>query len=175
MIHWCLYFHHLSSKAYTTLRESGCLHLPSERTLNDYSHCYESGSGFSEKVDEQLMLASKMKSSEWHRLVLLLIDENILKKSLVYNKHTGKMVGFVDLGTVNNHLLSFKKLVPSDSESAPTLATSMMKGLFTHFRFPYLQLTFSTKNGDLIFEPFWEAIFRLERTGFKVSICIIFN
>ena len=177
MIRWCLYLHHLSSKAYTTLRESGCLHLPSERTLRDYSHCVESGSGFSEKVDEQLMLASKMKSSpEWHRLVLLLIDEMYIKESLVYNKHTGKMVGFVDLGTVNNHLLSFEELVSSDSESAPTLATSMMvfmvKGLFTPFRFPYLQLPCSTITGDLIFEPFWEAVFRLERIGFKVSICI---
>ena len=153
MIHWCLYLHHLSSKAYTTLRESGCLHLPSERTLNDYSHCYESGSGFLEKVDEQLMLASKMKSSEWHRLVLLLIDENILKKSLVYNKHTGKMVGFVDLGTVNNHLLFFEKLVPSDSESAPTLATSMMKGLFT-LSFPIFAINILYKNWRLDIRTF---------------------
>ena len=30
MIRWCLYLHHLSSKAYATLRETGCLHLPSE-------------------------------------------------------------------------------------------------------------------------------------------------
>uniref|UniRef100_A0A1X7TQE3 Transposable element P transposase-like RNase H domain-containing protein n=1 Tax=Amphimedon queenslandica TaxID=400682 RepID=A0A1X7TQE3_AMPQE len=44
----------------------------------------------------------------------------------------------------------------------------MVKGLFTHFRFPYLQLPCFTIMGDLIFEPFWEAIFGLERIGFKV-------
>ena len=47
MICWCLYSHHLSSKAYANLRATGCLHLPSERTLRDYSHCFESESGFS--------------------------------------------------------------------------------------------------------------------------------
>uniref|UniRef100_A0A1X7TYC1 Transposable element P transposase-like RNase H domain-containing protein n=1 Tax=Amphimedon queenslandica TaxID=400682 RepID=A0A1X7TYC1_AMPQE len=44
----------------------------------------------------------------------------------------------------------------------------MVKELFTHFRFSYLQLPCSTITGDLIFEPFWETIFRLERIGFKV-------
>ena len=53
---------------------------------------------------------------------------------------------------------------------APTLAKSMMvfmvRELFTAFRFPYAQLPCST---DLLFEPFWESIFRLKRIGFKVS------
>lgn len=182
MIRWCLYLHHLSSKAYATLRETGCLRLPSERTLRDYSHCFESRSGFSDHVDEQIMLAAKMESSpEWHRLVVLLMDEMYIKESLVYNKHTGQMVGFVDLGSVNNHLLSFEKSVSDDYESEPsipTLAISrmvfMVRGLSTSFRFPYVQLPCSTITGDLIFEPFWEAIFHLERIGFKVSELICF-
>ena len=51
MIQWCLYLRHLSSKAYDTLRESGCIHLQSQRTLRDYSHCVDSGTGFSNEVD----------------------------------------------------------------------------------------------------------------------------
>ena len=111
MIRWCLYLHHLSSKAYANLRATGCLHLPSEHTLRCYSHCFESESGFSDQVDEQIMLAAKIESSpEWHRFVVLLMDEMYVKESLVYNQHTGKMVGFVDLGSVNNRL-SFEKSV----------------------------------------------------------------
>lgn len=37
MIKWCLYLRHQSSKAYDTLRDSGCVSLPSQRTLRDYS------------------------------------------------------------------------------------------------------------------------------------------
>ena len=47
MIKWCLYLKHLSSKAYETIRERGCIALPSQRTLRDYSHCIHSSSGFS--------------------------------------------------------------------------------------------------------------------------------
>ena len=38
MIMWCVYLHHLSSTAYETLRRSGIVHLPSQRTLRDYTH-----------------------------------------------------------------------------------------------------------------------------------------
>ena len=35
MIKWCLYLRHLSGKAYETIRTSGCIKLPSQRTLRD--------------------------------------------------------------------------------------------------------------------------------------------
>ena len=175
MIRWCLYLQHLSNKAYDTLRASGCVHLPSQRTLRDYSHCYESGTGFSDTVDEQILRAAKLSTSpDFHRLVLLLIDEMHIKESLVYNKHTDSMMGFVNLGSVNNHLLSFEKSVCANAETPalPTLATSMIvfmvRGLFTSFQFVYAQFPCSAITGELLFKPFWEAVFRLERIGFKV-------
>ena len=53
MIKWCLYLRHQSSKAYETLRESGCIHLPSQCTLRDDTHCVQSGARFSAEVDHQ--------------------------------------------------------------------------------------------------------------------------
>ena len=47
IIRWCLYLHHRSSGCYPTLRNSGILHLPSERTLRDYRHFAPSSLGFS--------------------------------------------------------------------------------------------------------------------------------
>ena len=44
------------------------------------------------------------KFSEWQQLVVLLLDEMYIHEDLVYNKHFGKLTGFVDLGEVNNHL-----------------------------------------------------------------------
>ena len=37
--------------------------------------------------------------------MILLIDEMYIKENIVYSKHTGRIVGFTDLGDVNNHLL----------------------------------------------------------------------
>ena len=47
IIKWCLYLRHQSSKAYETFRQSGCIQLPSQRTLRDYSHAVKAGAEFS--------------------------------------------------------------------------------------------------------------------------------
>ncbi len=112
MIKWCIYLRHLSSKSYETLRESGCVSLPSQRTLRDYTNCVRASSGFSHEVDKQLMQAANIgKCPDWQRLVVILMDEMYIREGLVYNKHTGEIVGFADLGDVNNHLVEFEKRV----------------------------------------------------------------
>ena len=60
MIKWCLYLRHLSGKGYETLRQSGVLKLPSQRTLRDYTHYIPATTGFSAKVDEMLMSTMKV-------------------------------------------------------------------------------------------------------------------
>ena len=91
------------------------------------------------------------------------MDEMYVKKSLVYDKHTGKMIGFTDLGDVNNCLISLEQALSSEVEQDPTLAHSMMvfmvRGIFTSFQYIYAQFPCSTLIGDLIFDPFWESIF----------------
>ena len=42
MIKWCIYLKYLSRKVYETIRDSGCVALPSQRTLRDYTHCVNS-------------------------------------------------------------------------------------------------------------------------------------
>ena len=50
IIKWCIYLRHLSGKAYESLRESGCISLPSQHTLRDYTHCVKAEAGFSSQV-----------------------------------------------------------------------------------------------------------------------------
>ena len=94
-----------------------------------------------------------------------------IKEDLVYDKHTGQVIGFVNLGEVNNHLLLFEQLL-NDKEDDPVLAKSMMafmvKGLFTSLRFPYVHFPCTSISGEQIFSPFWQSVFRLEKMGFKV-------
>ena len=55
LIKWYIYLKHKSSSAYELLRSSNCVHLPSQCTLQDYTHFYESRSGFSNDLDLQLI------------------------------------------------------------------------------------------------------------------------
>ena len=72
MIKWYLYLRHLSGKAYETLRASGCVKLPSQRTLRDYTHCVNATTGFSTAVDQQPMQAADIsKCPEWQKHVVL--------------------------------------------------------------------------------------------------------
>ena len=46
LIKWCLHLKFISSGAYHSLRSSGVITLPSERTLRSYTHWIKSGIGF---------------------------------------------------------------------------------------------------------------------------------
>ena len=81
MIKWCLYLRHLSGNAYKGLRLSGCLQLPSQRTLRDYSKCVKAGPGFSKEVDEQFLSAARLSSPQWQALVGLILDEMHVRRT----------------------------------------------------------------------------------------------
>lgn len=87
---WCLYLRHLSSSAYETLRSSGGLKLPSQRTLRDYTHYTQAATGFSSAVDKQLMdIAAIDTCPERDKHIIILMDEMHIKENLVYDKHSG--------------------------------------------------------------------------------------
>ena len=75
-IRWCLNLKLTSSAAYRTLRSTGTLVLPSERTLRDYTHWMKSDSGFLEIMDEQLMKEAKIDEvPDFESYVCLIFDE----------------------------------------------------------------------------------------------------
>ena len=63
---------------------------------------------------------------EWQKCVILLLDEMHIKGNLVYKKHSGSLIGLVNLGDVNNHLVSFEREVDHTSLDNVPLAKSMM-------------------------------------------------
>ena len=103
IIGWCLC---LRRRAYEMLQESGWVTLPSQRTLRDYTHYVNSTTGFSTEVDKQLMAAAKAeRSGEWEgwkigrvgECVVLIMDKMHAKEDLVYDKHSGTLIGFAKL------------------------------------------------------------------------------
>jgi hypothetical protein len=66
------------------------------------------------------------------------MDEMHIKEGLVYNKHTGEMVGFVDLGGVNNHLSRLEKSLDTDTHSPEPLAKSMLVLMIRPFQINFV-------------------------------------
>ena len=168
-IKWFLYLRHLSGKSYDLLRDSGYIQLPSQRTLRDYTHYIPSTIGFSEKIDQDLVNVANL-AVDVNKYVGLIMDEIHIKHELVFDKHEGSLIGFVNLGETNNQLIEFEAAL--SSEEYQPLATSMLvfmvRGLFQKLNYPYAQFACSNLTGDLLFNPVWEAISRLERSGFHV-------
>ena len=82
-------------------------------------------------------------------------------------KHEGCLIGFVNLGTINNQLLEFKSALSADKDYRPlakTMLVLMVRGLFHKFNYPYAQFACANLSADLIFDPVWEAISRPEKT-----------
>lgn len=175
MLRWCLYIRYRSSGAYEAIRKSGVLKLPSQRTLRDYTHHTEANPGFSAKVDSMLMKAAEVNTCpERNKCVILLLDEMYIREDLVYDKHSGELIGFTNLGDINQHLDAFEQMITSSSADAPhslakTIMVFMVRGLFSKLQFAYAQFPFSTVRGDKLYDPFWEAVCRVEMCGLKVS------
>ena len=110
LIKWCLNLKLLSSSTYHALRSTGFIKLPSERTLFDYTHYYTNKVGFQDDVNQQLVEEiNKLLLPDSRKFVALLIDEMKIKEGLVYNKHTGEIVGFTSLGDINDNLLQLEQ------------------------------------------------------------------
>jgi len=125
-----------------------------------------------------LMSAAKVDSCpEQEKYVIMLHDEMHLKEDLLFDKHTGCLTGFCDLGDINTHLLKLEGNVESskapDQILAKSMMTCMVRGLFTSLQFLYAQFPCTDLTGDLLYEPFWEAVHRVENCGLKVCMYCI--
>lgn len=177
MIKWCLNIKFRSTSAYEAMRQSGFLSLPSTRTLRDYTHHMESSTGFSPDVTKQLMIEAKMCSLQnYEKHVAVCFDEVRMKEGLVYDKYGVRVIGYVDLGNVNNELLKFEQMCDSGQADtsgsllpvAKYMLVLMVRGLFIDLNFPFAQFATHSLTSDLLFPIVWEAVEKLEAADFKV-------
>ena len=109
-IRWCIYLRHQSQGAYETLHQSKCISLPLQRTLRDYTHHIKPTIGFSAGVDSKLYQPAKLdQCEEREKYVILLLDKIHVKQNLTFDKHSGELIGFMNLGEINSHLLALEQ------------------------------------------------------------------
>ena len=155
---WCLHLKMLSGTAYDTLRKT--LVLPCGRTLQDYTHFIKEGTGIQPEVTQQLLSAMKFDSLKDHqKYVSVVFDEMKIKEGLVYDKHKCKIIGFVDVGTINNTLQLYERTLKDDTQQPNPIITKhilvfMVRGLFVNnIQFPYAQYPTTDLSADLRIIP----------------------
>ena len=174
IIRWYLYLHHRSSGCYKTLRNSRVLSLPSERTLRDYKHFAPAGIGFSHSTDLQLLDQIKQqKPPHLSKYVGIVIDEMYIKEGLVYDKSTGCLTGYADLGEVNNLLVAAEQKFKNPSSNmqrplAKCMLVIMVRGLFNSLKFAYAQFPAASTKGAQLFPLLHQCIFHLTHLGLTV-------
>lgn len=55
-----------------------------------------------------------------------------------------------------------------DLPHADSMLVILVRGLFSQLKFPYAQFPCTSLSGDQMYDPFWEAVGRLELCGLKV-------
>ena len=95
---------------------TGVLVLPSLRTLRDYKNYIRATRGFNPDIVNELAKKT-LTFSEIERYVIILFDETKIQENLVWDKHSGELIGLVDLG-IN---VSFATL-----KNTQTLATHVL-------------------------------------------------
>ena len=84
-------------------------------------------SGFQPSTFEQLLVKARYKElKEWQKFIVPLHDEVKIKNDLVYCKHTGELIGFANLGEINNSLVEFEKQFENEMSTMPDIASHML-------------------------------------------------
>lgn len=110
-IKWCLSLKLISSASCHALRSSNVIILPSDKTLRNYTHFVKAKPGFSHDLDEELLHEANLQNlASYQNCVCLVFDGMKIKEDLVYDKHTGQLIGFTNnLGDVNDQLLQLEQ------------------------------------------------------------------
>ena len=169
LIRCCLHLKMISSSAYDALR--GVLTLPCGRTLQDYTHYIKTGVGIQPEVTRQLMSEAKIETlPDSLKYVAVIFDEVKIKEGIVYDKTECGIIGFTDLGDVNNTLQKFKGMINDNKESnvAREMLVFMVRRLFIKLRFPYAQYPTQSITADYVFPIVWNVLKHLECAGLKV-------
>ena len=171
LIKWCLNLKMVSGKAYNTVRN--VLKLPCLTTLRDYTHWTAPESGITLPSLHQLLNEIKMEERQPHQKYIAIVhDEMKIKSELVYQKSTGRLVGFVNLGQFQDKLRSFQNEINNRSAPEHNIAKHMfvimVRGLFWNFTYPLAYFPTANTTADEIFSLVWESIAVLELAGFKV-------
>uniref|UniRef100_A0A7M5VEW6 THAP-type domain-containing protein n=1 Tax=Clytia hemisphaerica TaxID=252671 RepID=A0A7M5VEW6_9CNID len=162
IIKFCLSISAKSSAAYDQLRlnskdGSGILVLPSQRTLRNYRNHIKPQQGFDPKIVADLTERTK-KFSEREKFVSVVIDEMKVQEDLVWDRSTGKLIGFLDLGdtAINESTIS------NETKLATHVMVFLVKSVMNPLSFSFATFATDTASSAQIYSLFWKCVSILE-------------
>lgn len=159
IIRFCLSLASKSASTYDELRSSNVLTLPSRRTLRDYKNAVKPEAGFNPEVIQELIkVATPLKDHQ--RYVVLSFDEMKIKENLVYDKYTGQLTGYVDLGDPELNFSSFKH----HNVLATHVLVFYIRGIASYLKFELGYFGTKDVTAHQIMLTFWRAVSILEDT-----------
>ena len=85
--------------------------MPHVNTLKKFTNFTTPSAGFNPDITARLIEDSNIEHlQEFEKNVSLIFEEMKFKSDLVYSKETGKMVGFTEMGDVNEEIRVFQDM-----------------------------------------------------------------
>ena len=169
IIKFCLGLAAKSSSGYDELRydsksNSGILVLPSRRTLRSYKNYIKPRQGFNREVIAEL--CQKVNGfSAAEKYVCILMDEMKIQENLVWDKHSGHLIGFVDLGDIKLNYACLQKT----HKIASHVLVFLIRSIVNPLKFSMANFATTSATSFQIFPLFWKAVGILElQCGLKV-------
>ena len=168
IIKFCLNLAAKSSSSYSDLRYdsktgSGILVLPSLRTLRDYKNYIRPTRGFNHKIINELAEKTALFSGP-ERFVTILFDEMKIQEDLVWDKFTGELIGFVDLGDIHTNYATLKNV----KELATHVLVFLVKSIVNPLSFSLATFATTGITSFQLMPIFWKAVCYLESIELKV-------
>lgn len=158
IIRYCLALSAKSSSAYEDIRYNektgtGFLILPSQRRLRDYRNYIRPQRGFNPEIVNELK--QKVKDfSDIEKYIVLLFDEVKVQENLVWDKHTGELVGYVDLGDIDTNYATLQTV----DELATHILVFMVRSIVNPLKFTLANFATTGITSEQIYPIFWKAV-----------------
>ena len=158
IIRFCLSLQTKSPVNYEDWRKSGVLILPSQRILRDYKNSIRPKRGFNNEIILEL---KELTDSffDIQRYVAMYFDEMKIQAGLVFDKNTGELIGFVDLGDPDINYAALEKV-----ELATHALVLFVRGSATDLKFTLANFGTKVVTAYQLVPIFWKAIAVLELT-----------
>ncbi|XP_052131084.1 uncharacterized protein LOC127751486 [Frankliniella occidentalis] len=177
MIRFALSLHLTSPAAYELMRQSGIVKLPSSSTLFDYSHVKPVEEGIDKLVLESLagrVDAFQEKHKKFH---VLMADEMYISQNLVFQKSTGKLLGYTTLDDVDKEIKCLEHLLENPDQdmeqtTASTVLVYMVKGITNGIKEVVATFATSKLSANQMYMWTWKVIGALERSGIAVLVFV---
>ena len=158
IIRYCLSLCAKSPSTYEDIRfdkksVTGFLVLPSRRRLRDYKNYIHPQRGFNADIIKELKFKVK-DFSDIEKYIVLLFDEIKVQENLVWDKHTGEIIGFVDRGDIDLNHATLQKI----GTVATHVLVFMIRSIVNPFKFTLANFATTGISSSQIFPLFWKAL-----------------